>query len=353
MKKYIAMLVLFALIIANGCREDENETVKPVEKNPPVYLNVNLPENVTLSTMPRFFEKYQKELEIATGKESNENDRINVSVSENTKFSYDTEDLKKHYDAINLNNTYIDGNIYKLTVPENELTDPVALANAVSVEPKYDVSVEIEGTPTFSESNDIDFSNVNLIEQEICYKIGIVDVATTLELAGYLVPKSDVNGKVNTTMNGDVSVSYEITTKEEGLLKANGVSVSSNGEATNVLFNDDANPVTNEALEYYSDIYFEGEKFVVTAPEKPAEMGDLTMSALDNNVILEEEIQYFSKGSYTGFYDPDDGLASRMVNLNALKADASYFNCTQTKDSCSFYDVNGDYITKLVLGYEK
>ncbi len=150
-------------------------------------------------------------------------------------------------------------------------------------------------------------------------------------------------------ITGSVTVTFELTATEESLFVNNGVTITTTETLTNMMFNDNANPVTDNILIYYSNYFPEGYDYVLSVPENQTLMGDITSYDFHTNAEPTEGEKYFKMGNYLTEYDPSDDWLDRMLLLSNIRQDTTYFDNTLTSDSTSYRDVNYDIITNLVL----
>ncbi len=185
------------------------------------------------------------------------------------------------------------------------------------------------------------------------------------------IPQNSVDVEINTTVSstqqyvtfvnnleianitGSVTVIFELSAAEENLFVNNGVTITTTETLTNMLFNDNANPVTDAIIEYYGNYFTEDNKpYVLSTPENQTEMGDVTQNELHTNAEPTEGEKYFKYGNYHTSYDPDDSFTDRVQALQSIRHDTTYFDNSLTSDSTSYRDVNYDIITNLVHNRE-
>ncbi len=345
MKKIkIVFVIVLAVLTINACKDKESPT-----PNDAVTLKRTLSAS-SPAEIATAYNGYRAELSEATGDVPHADDKVVVTVPVSFSFPYTTD--VSGYSNIDNTNIEASGNIYKFSIPTGE-TNVAALKNVVGLTTANGETVTITGTPNFTTPQNINFSNVDLIDQTVHLYIGTNNVASTTELASVAnyTAGDDVDGPINTTMTGSVNVSYELSAKEESRLVGNGVSVNMTG--TNVLFNDEANPVTDAVIAYYGDYFTEDKSpYVLSVPDEQTEMGDVTSYTITVDVSPIEGEKYFKEGNYLTEYNPSDDYMGRMMALQSIRQDTTYFDNTWTSDSTSYRDVNGDYITNLVLQRE-
>ena len=350
----LAILIVGLLSITlTSCKKNEIEE----EENNPVTIevtlqNVNTPQDIVIR-----FDEYRAELAVETGKEAHSDDKVIVTVPSDFSFPY-TVDVSA-YSNINYTNIEIVGNIFSFTIPaDEEFADADALNNIVGLFPENGETVTITGPVNFDctdgNSPDIDFSNIDLSEQAVHLTLGDKEVASTTELADIAnYSPTDVDGQVNVTMTGSVTVTFELSAAEENLFINSGVTITTTETLTNMLFNDNANPVTDEIIEYYGNYFTEDNKpYVLSVPENQTLMGDISRNELHTNTEPTEGEKYFKEGNYNTTYNPDASYTARSIMIANIRQDTSYFDNTLTPDSTSYKDINDDYITNLIMGRE-
>ena len=68
-----------------------------------------------------------------------------------------------------------------------------------------------------------------------------------------------------------------------------------------MLFNDNANPVTDDILIYYSNYFPEDYEYVLSVPEDQTQMGDITYYDFHTNTEPIEGEKYFKEGNYNKY----------------------------------------------------
>ncbi len=182
------------------------------------------------------------------------------------------------------------------------------------------------------------------------------------------IPQNSVDIEINTTVSstqqyiafidnleianitGNVTVTFELSAAEENLFVNNGVTITTTETLTNMLFNDNANPVSDAILIYYSNYFPAGYDYVLSVPENQTTMGDVTYYDFHTNAEPIEGEKYFKQGNYNTPYDPlEEDIMTRMEQLYYARQDTTYFDNTWTSDSTSYIDIYGNIITSLVL----
>ncbi len=224
-----------------------------------------------------------------------------------------------------------------------------------------------EGAVIFNNSTTADSINYVFNSDDAIYynpiETGIEELKSVKD-----IPVNSVDIEINTTVSstqqydafvdspeiatiiGNVTVTFELSAVAENLFVNNGVTITTTETLTNMLFNDNANPVTDEIIEYYGNYFTEDNKpYVLSVPENQTPMGDVTPNELHTNTEPIEGEKYFKQGNYNTNYDPAAPLTIRLVALNSIRQDTTYFDNSLTSDSTSYRDVNYDIITNLVL----
>ena len=195
-----------------------------------------------------------------------------------------------------------------------------------------------EGAVIFNNSTTADSINYVFNSDDAIYynpiETGIEELKSNKE-----VPQNSVNIEINTTVSstqqyvafvdnleianitGNVTVTFELSAAEENLFVNNGITITTTETLTNMLFNDNANPVNDDVIAYYENYFTEENKpYILSTPENPQDFTILDLEELvDRTDWIENEdtIPVFTNGNvYTNYMDSGNPYA----NNNAIIA---------------------------------
>ncbi len=203
-----------------------------------------------------------------------------------------------------------------------------------------------EGAVIFNNSTTADSINyVFNSDDNIFYnpiETGIEELKNTKE-----IPQNSVNIEINTIVSstqqyvafvdnleianitGSVTVTFELSAAEENLFINNGVTITTTGTLTNMLFNDNTNPVNDDIIAYYGNYFTEDNKpYVLSTPENQANFTSLDLDELagvTDWIENEDTIPVFTNGDVMTNYVTGGNPMINAAALSKMNANKDFF----------------------------
>ena len=174
--------------------------------------------------------------------------------------------------------------------------------------------------------------------------------------SGKDIPVNSVNIEINTivestqqyvalvsnseiaNITGSVTVTFELSAAEENLFVNNGVTITTTETLTNMLFNDNANPVNDDVITYYRDNYFtENSPYIISTPENLSVFTELDLGDLVYNTDWEGGVTFTNGDVFTDYVTGGSPITNNsaiaLVNNNAEHFEETIFFGTTRQDT--------------------